>query len=326
MTMKRTQLLPFGILLCTLFILAFVVAGCGEDGQPFGTDAGTDTGAGVDAGIDAGIDAETDAGPDDPVCGDDACEAPEDCASCEDDCGPCGPVCGDDFCEAPEDCDSCELDCGPCGPVCGDDFCEAPEDCDSCELDCGPCGPVCGDDFCEAPEDCTSCELDCGPCSPLCGDNFCSAEENPWHCSTDCGQPAMPADFSGVVWLHTNVSGWEQTANLSSITVGGGSICLPYDKTEVWYGLDHVGAFVNANPWIFIYQDGVLYAATWEWMRFGQTCKNASSVAGDHIKQDPLWGFAPQSGHWYGFMVSGLARDGTRNVLERSNVQLYQWP
>jgi hypothetical protein len=138
--------------------------------------------------------------------------------------------------------------------------------------------------------------------------------------------PTFPSNFASVVWLHTNVSSWSRTANLASVTFSGGQICLNYDKASVWPGVDHVGAFVNANPWIFIYQDGVLYGATWEWMRHGQTCKNRSSVAGDHIKKDPLWEFSPQSGHVYGFMVSGLARDSVRNVQERSAVVLVRWP
>lgn len=139
-------------------------------------------------------------------------------------------------------------------------------------------------------------------------------------------EEVVPGDFAGVTWLHTNVSGWPETADLSSVTVGDSQICLDYDKADVWPGVDHVGAFVNANPWIFIFHEGHWWAATWEWMRHGQTCKNRSAVAGDHIKQDPFWDFAPESGTWYGFMVSGLARDGTRNAEERSNVVMVQWP
>ena len=187
-------------------------------------------------------------------------------------------------------------------------------------------GAWCGNGQCDDGEGCAGCPQDCGACVPVCGDTFCNPEENPWDCSSDCGVPSIPADFAGVVWLHTDVSSWAQTANLDSVTVSSSTVCLDYDKASVWPGLDHVGAFVNANPWIFVYQDGTLYAATWEWMRYAQTCKNRSSVAGDHIKQDPLWGFAPQSGTYYGFMVSGLARDSVRNVYERSQVVLVQWP
>ncbi len=187
-------------------------------------------------------------------------------------------------------------------------------------------GPTCGDATCEPSETCQTCPADCGVCPVVCGDQMCDVSENPWDCSVDCGVPQIPAGFAGVVWLHTDVSGWAETATLDPIYINGGLICLDYDKTTVWPGLDYVGAFVNGNPWIFIYYQSTLYAATWEWLRHSQTCKNVTSVAGDHIKQDPFWPFQPQSGTYYGFMVSGLARDPTRNVYERSNVQLFQWP
>jgi hypothetical protein len=51
-----------------------------------------------------------------PVCGDNACQAPEDNANCPADCPagpppPPGPVCGNSVCEAPEDNASCPADC-----------------------------------------------------------------------------------------------------------------------------------------------------------------------------------------------------------------------
>jgi len=135
----------------------------------------------------------------------------------------------------------------------------------------------------------------------------------------------VPADFSGVTWLHSNVAGWPQTASLS-VSVGGGSISLNYSKAKVWPGVSAAGAIVNANPWIFVLRDGAWYAGTFEWLRPGQTSKPVSVVAGDHIKKSPLNNFSPRSGEVYGFMVSGLARTKTRNVRERSNVVMVRWP
>ena len=133
-------------------------------------------------------------------------------------------------------------------------------------------------------------------------------------------------DLGNVTWLHENVSGWAQTANLSSVNVNGGSITLNYDKANSWPGRNAGGANVNANPWIFVYLDGRWYAGTWEWLRTGQTTKSTRAVNGDHIKKAPLNNFVPRSGEVYGFMVSGLARDSTRNVQERSNIVMVRWP
>lgn len=131
----------------------------------------------------------------------------------------------------------------------------------------------------------------------------------------------VPAGFSGVKWLHTNVSGWSETASLNG-RISGGTITLDYSKKNSWPSVNGL----NANPWIFVYRDGTWYAATFEWFRSGQVSKPTSTVAGDHIKRSPLNDFRPVSGEVYGFMVSGLARDDTRNVRERTGVQMIRWP
>ena len=147
--------------------------------------------------------------------------------------------------------------------------------------------------------------------------------------AASAGQAASdPGAFSlgSVRWLHTNVSGWPETATLRSVSIRGGSITLNYNKANSWPGVSHAGANVNANPWIFVNRGGTWYGATWEWLRVGQTTKSVSSVHGSHIKRAPLNNFVPQSGETYGFMVSGLARDKKRNVQERSNVVMLRWP
>ena len=140
------------------------------------------------------------------------------------------------------------------------------------------------------------------------------------------GGGGFPSDLSGVVWLHTDVSGWAETGSLRSVTVSGGVISLDYDKADVWPARNHAGANVNANPWIFVDVGGTWHAATFEWLRRGQTSKPVKVVAGDHIEQAPLKSFRPRSGETYGFMVSGLARDSARNVQERTQVLMYTWP
>lgn len=134
-------------------------------------------------------------------------------------------------------------------------------------------------------------------------------------------QNQVPADLSGVQFLHADVSDWKVTSRLEA-RISGGTIVLDYDKTKVWRPVDGL----NANPWIFVYRDGRWIGATWEWLRFGQTSKPTAVIRGDHIKRRPLHDFRPRSGEVYGFMVSGLARDDTRNHLERTNVVMLRWP
>jgi hypothetical protein len=131
----------------------------------------------------------------------------------------------------------------------------------------------------------------------------------------------VPADFAGVEWVHGDISGWGETASLS-VSIGGGTVRLDYDKTRVWRAINGV----NANPWIFVFRNGHWIAATWEWLGFGQTTKPMSTVNGAHIGRRQLIDFQPRSGEIYGFMVSGLIRDGSRNVLERTPVVMARWP
>jgi hypothetical protein len=147
------------------------------------------------------------------------------------------------------------------------------------------------------------------------------------------GNPGdVPFNLEEVIWLHKDVSDWPVTAYLSSVEVTSSEVCLTYDKANTWpeiiIGDDATG--VVANPWVFIEEAGQWYAATWEWMRPNQICKNKAAVAGDHIKKNPFGpdsGWKPESGQQLYFMMSGLARiPGIVNVSERSNIVEVVWP
>jgi hypothetical protein len=127
-----------------------------------------------------------------------------------------------------------------------------------------------------------------------------------------------------IKWLGTDVSGWAQTASLKA-SVGGGTINMPYDKAKVWPTVDGV----NANCWAIANIDGQWYAATFEYLRPGQTSKPVGVLdgsKGDHFKVSPMSSWRPSSGERFGIMVSGLARGGLRNVKERSNISMVTWP
>ncbi|HEY8550040.1 MAG TPA: Ig-like domain-containing protein [Vicinamibacterales bacterium] len=132
-----------------------------------------------------------------------------------------------------------------------------------------------------------------------------------------------PIDLSQVVWLHTNVSNWRVTSQITAVSIGDPPICISHTKAGRWPVRDGV----EGNPWIFVNRNGTWYAATYEWLRPGQTCKNISaSNIGGHIKKPPLENWRPRSGETVGLMVSALARSGQQTVAERSNIVLVRWP
>jgi hypothetical protein len=113
-------------------------------------------------------------------------------------------------------------------------------------------------------------------------------------------------------------------ANLQA-NVSRSTISMNYDKAKAWPAVDGV----NANPWVFVEVGGKWYAATFEWLRHGQTSKPVGVLdggKGDHIKRAPLSSWRPRSGERFGLMVSGLARGTSRNVKERSSVVMVTWP
>ena len=132
-----------------------------------------------------------------------------------------------------------------------------------------------------------------------------------------------PAEIDGPIhWLHHDVTKWPVTASIH-VSFSGGRINFPYSKSRVWPAVDGV----NGNPWVIAKIDGTWYAATFEWLSFGQTSKPMSTVGGGNIKASPMSGsWAPRSGQRVGIMVSGLARSKTRNVEERTEMVMVTWP
>ena len=142
------------------------------------------------------------------------------------------------------------------------------------------------------------------------------------------GISADQIDLSTVNWLHTNVSDWAQTSTITRVNIGSPPIGIEHTKAGQWPAITAGGTVVEGNPWIFANIDGEWHAATYEWLRPGQTEKEISAeTIGAHTKQPPLDGWEPKSGDIVGLMVSTPARFGPEGpVHERSNVVLVTWP
>ena len=149
-----------------------------------------------------------------------------------------------------------------------------------------------------------------------------------WSFTTPLQGTTGGLNLSQVTWLHTNVSGWPVTSTITSTSIGNPPICINHTKSGAWPSVQAGGTIVEGNPWVFANVGGQWYAATYKWIRPGQTCKQISaSNIGGHIKQNPLTGWSPKSGEQIGLMVSTPARFGPQGpVNERSNVVLTTWP
>jgi len=128
-------------------------------------------------------------------------------------------------------------------------------------------------------------------------------------------------------WSHTDVSDWTTTKTLNSISYTASTINLSYTDTSDWASKTQEGVSVNANAWVFVNLDGVWHAGCWEFLRPNQSSKDINAVNGPtNIKNGTLASWKPKSGESYGFMISGLCRNGLTNVSERSNIIMSTWP
>ncbi len=136
------------------------------------------------------------------------------------------------------------------------------------------------------------------------------------------------SEFEGVTWLHNDISGWKQTTTIESVSFPGNLVSFPFDKARVWPTRTDMGTStpVIGNVWVVFDYQGKRYAATWEWLRPGQTAKVASTLDGHHIGRAPIpssWRPAPGERIW--IMVSSHARHKIGSVRERSGLAEVVW-
>ena len=141
--------------------------------------------------------------------------------------------------------------------------------------------------------------------------------------------PKPEPDFpEGIIFLHADVRNWKATAKLERVEIDSRTINMPYDKARVWpvgrYDAAN-GPDVVGNPWVIAKIDNQWYAATWEWLRPGQTSKAKAALEPGHIKRREFDNWMPKQGEKLGFFISGMARSAHRNVEERSNVVWVEW-
>lgn len=144
----------------------------------------------------------------------------------------------------------------------------------------------------------------------------------------DTDSPYDEIDIQSVIFTDAEqVRGWPVKSIIVGASVGDGVQVFPHTKAGMWQTWDN-GA-VEGNVWIVAKPttDGFWYAATFEWLRPGQTEKRiASHLMDDHIKKSVFDGWVPQSGEVVGLFVSTPCRLGAdTGEYERSNIVKLEW-
>jgi hypothetical protein len=151
---------------------------------------------------------------------------------------------------------------------------------------------------------------------------------------------SLTIDLRKVVYLHSpDVSGWQQTANLTLVEQDGGGdgpMCMQYTDPgwpdSPWpFGGADPNFGVYANQWYFAKINGTWYGGAGEWIyRGGGSCKagqGTATIGPDSGFGPPFSSWVPRVGELVGFAVTSVARPGgvRRTVDQRSNVIVQPW-
>ena len=147
---------------------------------------------------------------------------------------------------------------------------------------------------------------------------------------------------SNIVWLHTDVSSWNITSQISNVEIKeDGQVCIHHSKSGEWEAKSIADPNSDTDPstsdsveghaWIMVPIRDSYYAAIYDYMIAGDPCHaldtgsianlyNSDKSLGKRTDKEPLKSWEARGGDTIYFMVSGLTIDNRSNVQERSNL------
>jgi hypothetical protein len=159
------------------------------------------------------------------------------------------------------------------------------------------------------------------PASPL--------PEGPPPTEGDPGAPIPPSqtgdeiDLAGVTWHGPDIRGWPVASDMpQGAYVSGSTLHFQHSKAGTW-SANAQG--LEGNPWVIVQVHGQWRAATFEWLRSGQTSKPWEKVRADHIKVGAFDNYQLKRGEEFYVVVSGRARGAERGTPERTAARKVVW-
>jgi len=130
-------------------------------------------------------------------------------------------------------------------------------------------------------------------------------------------------DLYSVAWHGPDVRAWPVASEMpQGAYVSGANLHFPHTKAGQW---SVNGEGLEGNPWVVVQSGGQWHAATFEWLRKGQTSKPWEKVNAGHIKVGALGGYQLQRGEDFYVFVSGRARGAERGTAERTAARKVVW-
>ena len=135
--------------------------------------------------------------------------------------------------------------------------------------------------------------------------------------------PADEIDLSTVAWHGPDIRGWPIASEMpQGAYVSGSMLHFPHTRSGQWAANE---AGLEGNPWVIVRVGGQWRAATFEWLRKGQTSKPWAKVRADHIKVSAFGDYQLQRGEEFYVIVSGRARGAEVGTQERTAARKVVW-
>src|SRR5450759_1818099 len=129
-----------------------------------------------------------------------------------------------------------------------------------------------------------------------------------------------------------NFANWAETARITAISQGGGTLCIEHTMLGRWPRttfFDDPNTLIEGNQWYFALINGTSFGGAGEWVRPGQSCKAFDGGPEEFydVNQEPLHSWNPRPGDLVGVASSTPARawPQIRTSDERTNVEMVPW-
>ena len=146
--------------------------------------------------------------------------------------------------------------------------------------------------------------------------------------------PSSSFDLSRAVIVvgPKNFANWAETARITAISQGGGTLCIEHTMLGRWPRttfFDDPNTLIEGNQWYFALINGTWFGGAGEWVRPGQSCKAFDGGPEEFydVNQEPLHSWNPRPGDLVGVASSTPARawPQIRTSDERTNVEMVPW-
>lgn len=131
-------------------------------------------------------------------------------------------------------------------------------------------------------------------------------------------------DLDAVTWYGPDIRDWPATSELpKGIYISGNMVNFPHTSAGKWQR--NKDGKLEGNVWAIVNYNGKWRAASWEWLKPGQTSKPWTKIEQGHFKVGDLAGYQIKQGEEVYIIAAGLSRGNERGTKERTKATKVRW-